>query len=155
MAAAMAESMSACHTSQSDVGPLPRTSKSVSIRNQCLGSKQSGSVRECASLNTFDDFLMLQYCETILSTIMDHQISVDPLLANNIDEPGNELGTPRLREEIPPSLEEERSHQSKPMSGNPFFQKAIPPQTIACICNGSQISVIAMNTVHHECLSVQ
>jgi hypothetical protein len=55
--------------------------------------------------NVVDDVMMFQYRETILSTVMDHQGPVDLLLMNNIDESSNELGTPRVGEEIPPSLE--------------------------------------------------
>jgi hypothetical protein len=56
-------------------------------------------------LNAVDDVMMFRYRETILSMVMDHRVPVGPLRMNNIDESSNELGTPRMGEEILPSLE--------------------------------------------------
>jgi hypothetical protein len=42
-------------------------------------------------LNAVDDVMMFRYRETILSTLMDHQVPVDPLLMNDIDESSNKL----------------------------------------------------------------
>ncbi len=56
-------------------------------------------------LNAVDDVMMFWYRETILSMVMDHRVHVDPLLMNKFDESSNELGTPCVGEEIPPSLE--------------------------------------------------
>ncbi len=44
---AMAEFISASQVSLSEVGPLPRTTKSTSINDQCRGKRLSGSVKEC------------------------------------------------------------------------------------------------------------
>jgi hypothetical protein len=62
-------------------------------------------VRERMCLNAVDDVMMFRNYETILSMVMDHRVPVNPLLMNNIDESSNELGTLRVGEEIPPSLE--------------------------------------------------